>query len=900
MRMVDLQLIRLRQGQSLAVAVFLLFCFLHHAKVSAQDAGYVDSATASQVLPYGQMSQNAYSDQWVPADTPGWTRVDSWQKIFTDQGRSDQINAAALTGFSAQVFMDAKGNIAIAYRGTVLTNIGSDYADWQAWYQAQVPNQFRYARELAILAKKEYPTAQVNVTGHSLGGAIATYVGQQVPGVSRVITFNAPNFGTLSAATRAGVSQINVIVQGDVISDVKTGAEVGNLPGKTFYVNSTTNRPQSSVSRTEGTWKPQDAHGLTGIIVALCNASSSSCPQQANGNSATFKTESNALAPATPRPAQPANHNLSATQLPVPRFPTSLSNAAHPLTPFAYPGPLAPPPRTTNLTPGGISLSKAAAERLPLDLTLEGAFVQDGRIVLAGHRNNEFSIDAAIFLTALRATCEGSDPYFSLDADNISSWLEATNEADKEFMQDIKDDFRWDFRKGVTRKSPSILKFRTISASRDYPHLWSSLLVKFPDLRSRLVFRPDWLRQTRFGEILYKADVLLKELAGGAPTLDDPRLRASVITDYVSATERIAAKRLLYNYNGWPEKLAAKAGGRIWYDLSETSEAVVEPPESLPPSRSELRDLLESRRLLSAHAGRSIPALYAEDGGAIDLSSIFPRMYVRVFDPATHRDSTGNFPGLNELTAEANKTPQRYAAAYKEYQLLVDVFRAYLVAVRVKKTEPGVCATLPEALLNSEKTSSPLPKYHPTELTFTIGWYEYTDGRVRRAIAGNGGLFQGGVSIGATRYLRQVAARVTETAIIRQIKKEASRPGTGFRWKDGSGLEFISFIYKTASPPLGQSVSNALIINPLTFDRSDAPKTKMQWVMEITAGILLFGTTIYIVLIIDRRGHGKLKTAPTGKTTPNDSHGNAYDKSGRYQNGAWAMPDQSQPTKSYD
>jgi hypothetical protein len=38
-------------------------------------------------------------------------------------------------------------------------------------------------------------------------------------------------------------------------------------------------------------------------------------------------------------------------------------------------------------------------------------------------------------------------------------------------------------------------------------------------LRSKLVFHPEGLRDTRFGEILYKADVLLKELSSGIPVL---------------------------------------------------------------------------------------------------------------------------------------------------------------------------------------------------------------------------------------------------------------------------------------------------------------------------------------------------------------------------------------------
>jgi hypothetical protein len=53
---------------------------------------------------------------------------------------------------------------------------------------------------------------------------------------------------------------------------------------------------------------------------------------------------------------------------------------------FASP-PSAPPNQPARV--GGISLTKAAAERIPLNLSIEGAYVKGGRIVLAGHRSTE-------------------------------------------------------------------------------------------------------------------------------------------------------------------------------------------------------------------------------------------------------------------------------------------------------------------------------------------------------------------------------------------------------------------------------------------------------------------------------------------------------------------------------
>ena len=112
-----------------------------------------------------------------------------------------------------------------------------------------------------------------------------------------------------------------------------------------------------------------------------------------------------------------------------------------------------------------------------------GSFSRDlkGRLVASTRR---------FFSTALRAACEDSDPYFSLDPDNIAAWLADTQQAESELDEAIKRDQQWHFQKPIHPDAPGILEFRTISASRDYPKFWNSALGKYPSLRSRLVFRP--------------------------------------------------------------------------------------------------------------------------------------------------------------------------------------------------------------------------------------------------------------------------------------------------------------------------------------------------------------------------------------------------------------------------
>jgi hypothetical protein len=469
--------------------------------------------------------------------------------------------------------------------------------------------------------------------------------------------------------------------------------------------------------------------------------------------------------------------------------------------------------RTLTAMPGGISLSQAAAERLPLNFELDSAFIADGRIILSGRKTSSGSIDAALFLTALRATCENSDPYFSLDPDNVASWVAETQQAVAELNAAIKNDVTWHI-KGVRAGSPSVLSFRTILASRDYPGVWNSILARHQNLRSRLVFSPEWLRQTRFGQIMYRADVLLKELAGGATSLGSARLRAAAIADYRSATERMAATQLLYKYSGLMNVESPHANGRIWYDLTETSSAASSLPRAIVAvGNSELRTMLARRGLIDIPVAQRTQGMLTENAGALDLSGIYPRMYVRVRDPVANRDTSANFAGLDELVIQANNEPAQYAAAYSEYESLVEVFRAYVVAVRAKALRPWICAGLPHDLLDSEKTSAPLPAYHPTDFTMTMGWYEYTDGRMRRAIGMSGGLFQGGVSIGAARFVDSALVSNSNTAIIRTLITEVAKPVTVNQavWKDDAGRQYFALTFDQPAPSAPRSALSAPI-----------------------------------------------------------------------------------------
>ena len=151
------------------------------------------------------------------------------------------------------------------------------------------------------------------------------------------------------------------------------------------------------------------AHSQEGIIGGLCNLSPSSCPS------------------APPPP-------------PVPAAPFSWQSPSP--TTFTPSGSLtAIPPPTSHPAPGGISLSKAAAAQMPLNIALDGAYYKDGRLVLSGRSDGEYGFDAALLRHALSCrTCEPTDPYFSLDPLDVKAWNADGQSASEDLWRHIVKD----------------------------------------------------------------------------------------------------------------------------------------------------------------------------------------------------------------------------------------------------------------------------------------------------------------------------------------------------------------------------------------------------------------------------------------------------------------------------
>jgi hypothetical protein len=736
-------------------------------------SGEIDAATALQALPYAYMSNDAYNNPGsaLPVE---WRRLPfDWEAVLQRGGMS--IGQTALLKnlyFSADLYRnDNTKEIVVAFRGTDTKNLETISKELMI---EQTKIQYKASAALVEVVKQLWlipqssngrPLAKaITLTGHSFGGALASYAGS-VTGISSVYTFNA--YRTPLAEIGSNPNQINVYDKHDWIGNpnVKNPIPIegeGKLPGKSVSIKSTT--------------ELSDPHNIQGIIEAL----KASQPKKNVNLSAAELNETTRAAPPLRQPAvQPSTFSQQ---------PLNSASGGRPV--------------------GGISLSRAAAKSMPLNLTLDGSYYSDGRIVLMGRRDAAHSIDAALFFTALRLACDGSDPYFSLDPVEGASWNAQGEQAVEAFWSRIASTFE---RQPDVRRKDSLFFMRTISARRDFPQVWKSMEARYPDLKSKLVFRPLWLEETRFGEVLYKADVLLKELSAGVPLLTSGPMRAATVPGYISSHGRSVARRLLDAVDGQEARVNAKPawqGHRMWFDVAsfdasgrssvqeragaDYATRLANPCIGSKP-RCELWKKLQEQRLLPSTSTKSISRTISSDGDALDLSNVYPRMFTVRHDHVTRTDLPGNDPDENSLAADVSARMEEYGGAYEELGALIDVFRAYVAAVHIASADRLVCPLVrAQPLLDSERVRTPLPAYHPSELFIAHASFEYTDGRYRRLYPHQGFSVSGGVSIHARAYMHEALRPGVTTEITKIVRQEAALPRTEPMWQSNGNRQFVA------------------------------------------------------------------------------------------------------------
>ncbi|AGK57053.1 hypothetical protein HYPDE_26863 [Hyphomicrobium denitrificans 1NES1] len=449
---------------------------------------------------------------------------------------------------------------------------------------------------------------------------------------------------------------------------------------------------------------------------------------------------------------------------------------------------------------GGVALSRAAAERMAFKLDLQGLAYRDGRIVLSGAKDNDTRLDAATFLTSLRLACGTTDPYFSLDPVNGTAWMNESTDAMSTIWERLKDRFR-------TEPKEDGFSSTTISVRRELPELWSELAQEYPDLRARLVFHPEWLRQTRFGEILYKADVLLKELTAGAAVLDTNRpLRVRAIPGYVAPDLRGAARSL---FNSETREVQSLGGFRLWFDLLPQANAPAQ-PEAVSSGRALERSknpglyaVLRARGYIDEKPP-PMPlqrSAFYVSGDVTDLSEVYPKMFVRRHDSVSGEDLPGTSPDLDLLARDVNARSAKYADAYSELRDLTDVFRAYIASVKIAQQDTLICPRVRSIPLSEgEKVDTILPEFRPNELFVTVAQYKSSTRRQRVWHTASQSSVSGGISLRGKEFFRAASVEA-RTPLTREMHQELAGGVPSSSWTSRTGRQFLAFSIDPREPP---------------------------------------------------------------------------------------------------
>lgn len=169
--------------------------------------------TSADLLVYARLLQRTY---WPRAAIPeGWTFL-GHQRHW-------------LTGFDSGVFHHASsGETVIAIKGV---------RPWDIRDLASVPVRRTLGYPRSTLGIVERIVArhgpQVTLIGHSGGGGIASWLGQQLGLPS--ITFNAGR--TRAALRNDGSKQLNVCIRGDIWGDPEHGLYGMRLPGDYLFLD---------------------------------------------------------------------------------------------------------------------------------------------------------------------------------------------------------------------------------------------------------------------------------------------------------------------------------------------------------------------------------------------------------------------------------------------------------------------------------------------------------------------------------------------------------------------------------------------------------------------------------------------------------------------------------------
>jgi hypothetical protein len=300
--------------------------------------------------------------------------------------------------------------------------------------------------------------------------------------------------------------------------------------------------------------------------------------------------------------------------------------------------------------PGGIKFNTDDADRLVAQLDLESVQYDParGKILLSG-KQSDYLFDMGVFTVALRLAMEEHDPFFS---------LELASPADSDvFLDRAAEALTAKYggaEEGKERFARRMTELQHNLAAQGWPEYYYATLEEFDpelfrrvsdglDLREKLVFSPPWIRYTRFGWILFDADVAIKATSTGFLQADDGVEPASV-----------------WKISGFdPKWLHPHAfSGRANFEID---------PRCLRT-------------------------------GSLALSEIKPRLVMVHRTPGTMHDEPP-CPLCRKVSQHVSDHWSEYAKEVPAFQDLTMLFRSYVAARWLVKKYPGMAMRLAEAPL---------------------------------------------------------------------------------------------------------------------------------------------------------------------------------------------------------
>lgn len=200
---------------------------------------------AVNVFPYAQLAVNAYADADPFSMGPEWEKLASFPN--NAHGMAYDVWRRATAG---------RPEIVLAFRGTEFSKL-SDWRDGN-FMTKQNADGVRAFDEW----RKKYPEARFTVTGHSLGGGIATQISLSRSAVSSYIFNSSPRFK--APEDPAVNSRVSVVEYGEILKAVRMlGREatqdyysIGCIPGNPVAQHSS--EPLAKCLTQIASWSPDD------------------------------------------------------------------------------------------------------------------------------------------------------------------------------------------------------------------------------------------------------------------------------------------------------------------------------------------------------------------------------------------------------------------------------------------------------------------------------------------------------------------------------------------------------------------------------------------------------------------------------------------------------------------